>query len=128
MSISNNTIEGRESAPSREGTMAEYKAGPRKRQPTHPGTVVRTNLDAVQLSVYEAARRIGMTRTALGNICNSDAAVTVSAALKFGRLFSNRSLPKLLLDMQTDFDLWQTEQKLQDDLKGISPAKKPKAA
>ena len=41
VSTSNNITEGRESASPPEKEMAEYKAGPRKRKPTHPGQVLK---------------------------------------------------------------------------------------
>jgi plasmid maintenance system antidote protein VapI len=46
--------------------MAEYKAGPRKRKPTHPGQVLKTQLEALGLTAYAADSLLGVSQATLG--------------------------------------------------------------
>jgi len=45
--------------------MAEYKAGPRKRKPTHPGQVLKTQLEALGLTAYAADSLLGVSQATL---------------------------------------------------------------
>jgi addiction module HigA family antidote len=69
--------------------MTEHKAGPRRRPPTHPGAIVKRELEALGLSVYAAAPLIGVTRMALGNIVAEKSAVSPDMALRLGKFFDN---------------------------------------
>jgi|SoiMethySBSTD1v2_1073268.scaffolds.fasta_scaffold2792735_1 plasmid maintenance system antidote protein VapI len=48
--------------------MPYYRAGVRKRPPTHPGQVVETILRDIRMSGREAARRLGVTNLALSKV------------------------------------------------------------
>lgn len=118
MSTLNSIIEGRESAPPPElSTMAEYKAGPIRRRPTHPGRIVKTNLEALGLSVNAAAIAIGVTRAALGNIVLEKSAISPEMALRLGKLMGGG--PDLWMKMQADVDLWDARQKIGGEIKKI---------
>jgi len=88
--------------------MATYKAGPRKRPPTHPGTIVGTALEDMHVSVAEAATRIGVTRMALHNVIKGNSAISAEMALRLGKYLGNG--PELWLNMQSDYDLWKARQ------------------
>jgi addiction module HigA family antidote len=103
--------------------MAEYKAGPRRRRPTHPGAVVKGELDALALTPYAAAKAIGVTRQTLHNLMDETAAVSPAMALRLGKFFGNGA--ELWMKMQADVDLWDTRQKIAEDLSKIRPAKRP---
>ena len=121
MSISNNITEG-PCAP-RLGAMAmtkEYKAGPRHRKPTHPGAIVKRDIETLGMSVNAVALAIGVTRAALGNVVAEKSAVSPDMALRLSRYF--RTEVNLLLDMQRDHDLWIAEEKLGGQLDAIKPA------
>ncbi|MDI4231491.1 HigA family addiction module antitoxin [Bradyrhizobium sp. Arg237L] len=89
--------------------MAEYKAGPRKREPTRPGKILASALKATDLTANSAAPRIGTSKMTLGRIINGEAPVTTEMALRLGRFFGNGA--KLWLNMQANYDLWHAEQK-----------------
>jgi addiction module HigA family antidote len=102
--------------------MAEFKAGPRRREPTHPGRIVADALAGLRphLSVRQAALRIGVTPQALANVIEAKSGVTPEMALRLGTFFGNGA--ELWLGMQHDFDLWRARQKMRTDLAKIKPA------
>ncbi len=124
MSISNNTTEGPFAPPlAPETIMAEFKAGPRQRRPTHPGRILASALADAGLNASQAAPLIGTTKMTLGRIMSEDAPAPISTdmALRLGRFFGNGA--ELWARMQTDYDLWEARQKLADDLAKIKPLK-----
>jgi len=102
--------------------MTEYCVKrPLKRAPIHPGEVLRDDvLPELELTVSEAARRLGVSRQQLHRILGCTHPITVEMALRIGRLAGNG--PGLWLRMQQNFDLWHVEQDLKDELKMIRPA------
>lgn len=78
-----------------------------KRKPTHPGYVVATELEELNLSVTEAAERLGVTRQTLSAVVNGNRSVSPRMALKLGRFFGNGI--GLWLNMQTRYDQWEVE-------------------
>jgi len=119
---SNNITESGNALP-REAAMAEYKAGPRKRAPTHPGLVVASQLQALNMTPYAAAPLIGVTKQALGNLVGGKAAVSPEMALRLGKFFGNG--PELWANMQTDFDLWTAQQRIGPAIAKIKTVKAP---
>lgn len=119
MLTSNNITEGT-SAPHPGATvMAEYKAGPRRRKPTHPGATIRRDIEALGLSVNAVALAIGVTRAALGNVVAEKSAVSPEMALRLATYFS--TTPEMLLRLQADHDLWTAHDKIKADLAAIEP-------
>ena len=49
--------------------------------PCHPGEILRDNLEAAELSVTEAASRLGCTRQALSRLLNGKAGISPGMAL-----------------------------------------------
>jgi addiction module HigA family antidote len=127
VSTSNSITEGHSAPPiAPEASMAEYKAGPRKRAPTHPGAVLASALKASDLNANSAAPLIGTTKVTLGRIMSTEAPapVTTEMALRLGTFFGNG--PDLWADMQTDYDLWHAREKIAAELAKIEPL--PKSA
>ena len=54
--------------------------------PCHPGEILRDNLEAAELSVTDAASRLGCTRQALSRLLNGKAGVSPAMALALERL------------------------------------------
>jgi addiction module HigA family antidote len=102
--------------------MAEFKAGPRRRKPTHPGRILAAELEAVGLTPYAAAPLIGVTRAALGNIILEKSAVSPDMALRLGKLFGNG--PELWMKLQADVDLWNAREKLAPAIAEIKTVKR----
>ncbi len=123
MSILNNITEGQTGPP--EASMAEHRAGMRKRRPTHPGKILSSSLEALGMTPYAAAPLLGVSRMMLSKITNEKAAVTPEMALRLGKFFDNGA--ELWLGLQADVDLWDAREKLAIDLAKIKPAKKAAA-
>lgn len=100
--------------------MTEYKAGPRKRAPTHPGAVLLSAIKGAGVTVTEAASAMGTKPERLREIIGGGA-VTPTMALKLGRYFGNG--PELWLNMQTDVDLWEAREAMGTKLRKIKPLK-----
>ena len=82
--------------------------------PPHPGETLREDvLPALGLSVTEAARQLGVTRTALSRVLNGRAAISPEMALRIeawlGRERGGRA--DLWLGQQADYDLWRARQR-----------------
>jgi addiction module HigA family antidote len=99
--------------------MAEYRAGPRKRAPTHPGEAVADILETVRVSGNQAARAIRVSPMALNNVITGKSSVTPEMALRLGKLFGNGA--ELWLNMQRDYDLWRAGQEMKTVLAEIKP-------
>ncbi len=104
--------------------MTEYRAKrPLKRPPTHPGELMREILvEHVRLPLAEAARRMGVTRTALYAVLDGRHGLTADMALRYGKLIG--SPIETYLAMQTNHDLWRAGQKLAASLAKIATVKR----
>jgi addiction module HigA family antidote len=77
--------------------------------PPHPGLLLEDYLGDISLA--EAARRLGVTRATLSRIRNGHASVTADMAVRLGILLGTSA--ELWLGMQTAYDLWVERQKPQ---------------
>ena len=76
--------------------------------PAHPGEVLKEFLPA-DLTVTEAARRLGVSRVQLSRLLNGRAAMTADMALRVSLLTSTSA--ESWLSNQVQWDLWQASQK-----------------
>jgi addiction module HigA family antidote len=82
-----------------------------KRTPTHPGAVLRdTVLPALEISVAQAAKHLGVTRQQLYAVLREQSAVSPEMAVRLGKLCGNG--PGLWLRMQVAHDLAKAERGL----------------
>jgi len=89
-----------------------------KDPPIHPGEIIGGDvLSALNMSVAEAAAKMGISRQTLHRIIHGQMAVTPEMALRIGKFCGNG--PRLWLNMQTAHDLWHARQKLAADLARI---------
>ena len=79
-----------------------------------------------QLSVTDAARRMGVSRQALHAVLRGVSAVSADMALRFAQLTGGR--PELFLRMQENRDLWMARQRLGVRLAKIEPLPSKRAA
>ena len=84
-----------------------YDRGETRRRPTHPGYVVRIELEELGLSVTEAAQRLAVSRPGLSALVNENRSVSPEMALKLGRFFGNGT--ELWMTMQARYDQWVVE-------------------
>jgi len=85
--------------------------------PPHPGEILRADvLPGLGLTVTEAARQLGVTRTALSRVLNGRAALSVDMALRIERWLGvdNGGRAELWAGLQTDHDLWRARHGAQD--------------
>ena len=74
--------------------------------PAHPGEVLRDYIG--ELSVKEAASRLGVTRAHLSRILNGHAGITAAMSLRLSAALGTS--PDFWLRMQVQYDLWQAQQ------------------
>ena len=79
----------------------------RMHNPAHPGLVLREYLG--ELTVTEAASRLGVTRAALSRILNGSAGISADMALRLRDALGTSA--EMWINMQSNYDLWQAEQK-----------------
>lgn len=92
--------------------------------PVHPGELLRdTVLPALELSVSEAARQLGISRQTLHRILAGESAVTPEMALRLGRFCGNG--PHLWQRMQGDYDLWHAATRMAEELERIPSHAQP---
>jgi addiction module HigA family antidote len=89
-----------------------------KMEPVHPGAILREDvLPALNLTVAETARQLGVSRQMLHSILAERSAVSPEMALRLGRFCGNGA--GFWLRMQTTYDLWHAERKLGDEIQDI---------
>lgn len=80
--------------------------------PPHPGLLLEDYLGEV--SIAEAARRLGVTRATLSRIRHGHSGVTADMAVRLGLLLGTSA--ELWLGMQSAYDLWNERQKPRPDV------------
>ncbi len=89
-----------------------------KMPPVHPGEVLRGDvLSALEITVSEAARQLGVSRQSLYRIMAGSQPVTVEMALRLGKFCGNGAA--LWLRMQQAHDLWVAEQRMREEIAKI---------
>ena len=83
--------------------------------PPHPGKVLRDWL--TDITVTEAAKRLGVTRVALSRVLNGSAAVSADMDLRLSKALGTS--PGLWYGMQADFDLWRAQRQFHAKVRRI---------
>jgi addiction module HigA family antidote len=95
--------------------------------PPHPGEALREDvLPALGLTVADAARQLGVSRSALARVLNGQAAITPDLARRLALwLATDREGPSAesFLREQLAYDLWQLEQSTPPP--PVQPARRP---
>ena len=74
--------------------------------PPHPGDVLQEYLE--NITVTEAARKLGVSRQALSAILNGRAGISAEMAMRLSKALGTS--PDSWLGMQMQYDLWQAKQ------------------
>lgn len=91
--------------------MADFPKRSRSRCPTHPGAFLREIvMPAVPMPKTDFAKALGISRQALYDLLSEKQPVTPLMAVRLGLAFDQ--LPASWLNMQTAFDLWHAERKI----------------
>lgn len=73
--------------------------------PLHPGEIVKDELiDATGMSVTEAAKRLGVSRTALSRLLHGHAGISPEMALRLSKLF--KTSIEMWINLQAQYDTW----------------------
>lgn len=74
--------------------------------PIHPGEVLKESyLEPLELSVTEAAGRLGVARKTLSALINKQSSISIEMAFRLAK--ACKTTPGLWLNMQVNYDLWQ---------------------
>jgi len=89
--------------------------------PPHPGGLLREEVLApLDLSVTQAAERLGMSRVALSRVLNGRAGVSADLAIRLER--AGVSTARFWLALQSNFDLAQARQREQPPVRALQDA------
>jgi len=76
------------------------------KNPPHPGRILKQDcIEPLNLTITEAAMKLGISRQSLSEIVNGKTGITPSMALKLSKAFS--TTPEFWLNMQQKYDLAQ---------------------
>jgi addiction module HigA family antidote len=90
------------------------------KNPPHPGLGLKDDLEALGLTVAEAAKGLGVTRQQLYNIINGKSGITPEMALRLEKAIG--STADHWLRLQTAYDLAQARGRIADlKLKRLRP-------
>lgn len=81
--------------------------------PPHPGETLREDvLPALELTITDAAKQLGVTRAALSRLLNGKAALSPQMALRIENWLGieNGGRADLWITQQAAYDLWQARQ------------------
>ena len=92
--------------------------------PAHPGAVLRHALS--EISIAEAARRLGVPRATLSRILSKSASVTPDMDLRLSKALGTSS--GIWYQMQADYDMWQARRRFKAKVKPIKSTLPPEAA
>lgn len=82
----------------------------RKRKPTHPGVIIKEDvLKALNLTVTDAAKDLGVTRKALSELINERSSLSPDMAVRIGK--ATNTSPESWMNIQLRLDLWESEHK-----------------
>lgn len=76
----------------------------------HPGEFIREMcLEPLNLTITEAARKLGVTRKALSELLNGKTGISTEMALRLAKAFD--TTPESWLTQQMNYNLWEAKQK-----------------
>jgi antitoxin HigA-1 len=90
--------------------------------PAHPGEVLRDYLG--EMTVAEAATRLGVTRAHLSRILNGHAGVSAAMSLRLSVALGTS--PDFWLKMQMQYDLWRAQKAKQPKIRPFPHVSKAK--
>jgi len=82
------------------------------KNPSHPGELVRSNLEELGISVAEAAKALKVTRQQLYKVINCESGVSPEMAMRFEKAFGGSA--DMWLRLQAAYDLAQVRKDLED--------------
>ncbi len=91
---------------------------PRQMPPVHPGAILRDDvLPALNISVTQAAKELGLSRQTLHRILAGQLGVSPETALRLGKWCGNGAA--LWARLQATYDLWHAERSMAGALDAV---------
>lgn len=88
--------------------------------PPHPGAVLKDAvIDALGLTVKDAAAHLDVDRVTLSRVINGKAAISVEMALRLSKALKTSA--DVWLGMQQDYDIWHARHNPSLDLSRVRP-------
>lgn len=78
--------------------------------PVHPGRIVKTCLDDLELDITKAAKVLGVTRQTVSRVVNCRTAISDEMAIRLSKAFG--SSPETWMKMQHAYDIAQMRKKV----------------
>lgn len=98
----------------------EYPVTKPMHSPPHPGAVLKDAvIDALGITIKEAAAHLDVDRVTLSRLINGKAALSVEMALRLSKAMNTS--PDVWLGMQQAYDLWHAKHKATLNLSRIHP-------
>ena len=82
------------------------------KNPSHPGELVKANLDELGMSLADAAKLLEITHQQLCDVVNGESAVTPELAIRFEKAFGGSAT--MWLRLQAAYDLAQARKKIEN--------------
>lgn len=102
--------------------MSNARINKRLRRPTHPGELLREEiLPAAKIAQAELARRMGVSRRTVNEICQERRGVSADMAHRLARVLN--TTPDLWINMQAAVDIWDALDANGRDYQKIKPLK-----
>lgn len=80
------------------------------KSPLHPGLIVKDALiDNTELSVTEAADRLGVTRTTLSRLLNGHSSISPEMGLRLAKFF--KTSIESWINLQAQYDAWYIQKR-----------------
>ncbi len=93
------------------------------RNPPHPGKGLREDLEALNLSVAQAAAALGISRAQLHRVVAGESAISAELALRLETVVGGTA--ETWLRLQAAYDATQVRERAADILKGLTRAVRP---
>ena len=102
--------------------MSNARLNKRQRRPTHPGELLREEiLPAAKITQAELAKRMGVSRRTVNEICQERRGVSADVAHRLARVLN--TTPDLWINMQAAVDVWDALDANSRDYQKIKPLK-----
>ena len=94
------------------------------KNPCHPGEILMYSLgpEGLNITLVEAARRLGVSRVALSRVVNAKASMSTDLAMRLE--YANMSTARLWLSMQTAWDIAQARTRRPPKVIALEPKQK----
>ena len=91
------------------------------KNPPHVGEILRElYLEPLEITVTDAADRLGVTRQALSRLINEKSGISAEMALRLSQAFS--TTPEYWMNLQKQYELWQASKKYTMKIKPFKKA------